>query len=136
MRVPDKSELPLFAKPQEILFDDQRIASFQKAFRESKKYTPPTYGAAGLQGVFEIVDTLKTNWRDLLHATQSFTYHSKLVVPCSLVTQAKLLDCRLRAGMYWLTFETEGKDKNTNALVLTSKTLIMVKAPTEGSKAL
>jgi hypothetical protein len=126
--VPEKSQFPLKAKPQTILIDEAKVALFHKAFRESEAYIPPTLGAIALKGVFEIVDSLQVDWRKLLHATQQFTYHSPVPIPCRARGESKLMDCKLRAGMFWLSFVTELVEEESNKILITSKSLIMVRA--------
>ena len=127
MRAPEKSELPLRAAPFDFRLDENRRELFCKAFRSQSSALPPTWGAMALKGVFEIVEELEVDWRRLLHATQSFTYGQTPTLPCSAKAQTELLDCRYRAATHWLQFVTEVRDADSNALLLTSKTLILVK---------
>ncbi|MBN8555490.1 MAG: MaoC family dehydratase N-terminal domain-containing protein [Deltaproteobacteria bacterium] len=129
MIAPEKSQLPLKAHPQFIEVNDEQIQKFHKAFRDGKsKQMPATFTAMAMKGIFEIVDSLQTDWRKLLHATQSFTYHSAITSPSKIRAEAKLMDCKWRAGMYWLSFVIEVYEEPSQKLLITSKSLLMVKA--------
>lgn len=128
MKVPSKEELPLHAPDQPVHIDETRLSAFRRAFRKTSKKTPPTLGAVGLQGVFKIVNQLEVDWRNLLHATQSFHYHEPVTAPTDVVFKTKLADCKFRAGMYWLQFESDMVDSATQKPLLSLKSLLMVKA--------
>lgn len=131
MKPPSKEALPLKAHPQRILFTQELVAAFQTAFgMTSDQGIPPTYAALALQGVFEILNQIQVDWKGLLHASQSFEYHLMPEWNAELTAQAELKDCRLRAGQWWLQFETQMKDSQ-NRPIITSKSLIMVRADEE-----
>lgn len=127
MRVPEKSELPLRAKPQTFVLDEQRLSLFRGAFGSTSGEIPPTVGAFALQGVFEILNSLHVDWKGLLHATQRFRYIHPFTQDQSLSAETSLRDARRRGGMIWLQFVTELSDTKTHQLIAESSSLIMVK---------
>lgn len=135
MKIPEKSELPIVAPLQTLELSAESIAAFHRAFQSSSKSIPWTYGAKALQGVFHIVNELQVDWRHLLHATQSFQVHSTLKLNQKLISEARLLDCRVRAGMAWLQFEILLKESQSSEILMTAKSLIMVKLETAGSSS-
>jgi len=128
MRIPEKSDLPLKAKTQEIEMGPDLFEKFHKSFlSQDDKNIPATYGCVALSGVFEIVNSLKVDWTKLLHGSQSFEYLSWPQFPVKCQAQASLIDCKIRAGLVWLQFETMLTEKKSGNAFLKSKTLIMVK---------
>lgn len=127
MRIPEKSELPIRAALQTLSIDEASIAAFHKAFRQKSTTVPATFAARGLTGVFEIVNALQVDWRNLLHATQTFIFNRPLKIPSTLTCQAQLKDSRIRAGMLWLQFECQLMDETQTQVFVTSKSLIMVR---------
>ncbi len=127
MKVPSKEQLPLLAPDQTFEVTEALVARFRKSFHSTLANPPFTMGAVALQGVFSLLRSMEVNWLGLLHATQKFEYHLPFQVGMELKAQTQLLDCRLRAGMYWLNFRTELTDTRTQQIVSTSKSLIMVK---------
>lgn len=129
MQIPQRDALPLKAAAQKLQLSPQLILKFQKAFgsKESNRI-PPTFAAVALQGVFEILNTMKVNWKGLLHASQSFDYLKPVRFNQELTAEASLVDARFRAGMHWLQFEARIKDSTSGEDLILAKSLIMVKA--------
>jgi hypothetical protein len=127
MKIPSKEELPLQAEKQLLSLDSDRTALFHKAFRSQGTEIPATVTAIMMKGVFDLVNKMQVDWKNLLHATQTYTYNKALTTPSQLHAQTKLVDCKFRAGMHWLNFETPiFQDGETEASIV-SKSLIMVK---------
>ncbi|MDB5038876.1 MAG: hypothetical protein JWQ35_2404 [Bacteriovoracaceae bacterium] len=83
--------------------------------------------AVSMKGVFEFLNEFEIDWRKLLHATQSFTYHSPIKIPLEAISETKLADVKFRNSIHWLSFETQVKDKATSKPLITSKSLLLVR---------
>jgi hypothetical protein len=127
VQLPQKSDLPFKSPDTHLVIDDNKLAEFHRAFRDKLTYTPPTLMAVSMRGIFNLLDHFQTDWKKLLHATQSFTYHTELQVPAELKSTTALIDVKFRAAHHWLTFETSIADARTGALVISSKSLLMVR---------
>jgi len=131
VRIPEKTEFPLRARPQKWVVDDIQIEKFHKALRWNTSILPPTIYSIFLSGVFEIVNDLKVDWKNLLHATQAFEYGEPLSVPTEGTAETVLKDVKFRAKTYWMQFETVATANASRAVVVRSKTLLLVKAESE-----
>lgn len=131
MTVPTKDQLPLSAPRQDIEVDAELVQKFRRSFQSSRQSPPLTLGAVALQGVFALLKSMNVDWRGLLHATQKFEYTRPIHLGAKLSATTQLIDCRLRAGMYWLNFKTDLMDKSSQDIVVSSRSLIMVKESSE-----
>jgi len=128
MKLPEKTELPLRAPQQDLNLDEGKVAQFHKAFASSEAtYVPLTATSVMMKGVFDLVNQMQVDWKNLLHATQSYIYHSPLKGPTHLRGETKLIGCKFRAKLHWLNFETLIFRQGESEPVITCKTLLMVK---------
>jgi hypothetical protein len=119
---------PLSAEPYEIRFDQELVQKFAKAFRSNSQSLPPTIGAIALQGAFHIINnTLKADWRKLLHVSQTFEYLKPIQLPMTLKTQTTLKEIKTRAQMHFLNFEIRLTDSRTGEPMMNSKSTIIVR---------
>lgn len=130
MKILSKSLLPLFASPQNLTIDAACVEKFNLAFNRKSAEPPPTILAAGLKGVFEILNHLEVDWHHLLHATQSFQFERPLTTPMNLVMRASLKDIRVRGQTAWLHFDVQSIDEGSQQTVATSQSLILVRVDT------
>lgn len=119
---------PLNAEPYEIRFDQELVKKFEKAFRSGSHSIPPTIGAIALQGAFHIINnTLKADWKKLLHVSQTFEYLKPIQLPMTLKTQTTLKEVKTRAQMHFLNFEITLTDTMTGEPIMNSKSTIIVR---------
>ena len=107
--------------------DQAKVDQFHKAFKDQTKYTPPTIMALAMKGIFQLLNQFQIDWKNLLHASQSFTYHESLLIPSKLHAETKLVTLRFKAQMHWLAFVSEVKTEADQKLLITSKSLLMIK---------
>ena len=120
---------PVMAEPYDLVIDQALIEKFQRAFRSTSTTIPPTVGAVALRGAFQIInDVLKADWKKLLHVSQTFEYLKPLRTPMSLQTTTVLKEIKTRAQMHFLSFEIVLTDQQSAAVVMTSKSTIIVRA--------
>ncbi len=127
MKIPSKEELPLEAKEEYLSLDETTLQKFRKAFRDSELSVPPTVFSVGLKGIFQILNSMDVDWKNLLHASQSFHFYRSPRENQRLKLQARLVDVKYRASMHWLQFEVEGFDEKSMESVGLSKSLIMIR---------
>lgn len=127
MNWPEKSSLPLCAEDILLTIDESKLQEFHTAFKDRLRYMPPTLMAMAMKGVFDLINQMQVDWKRLLHATQSFTYVKPIQVPSQVRAKAKLLDLKYRAQTHWLQFEIQVLDENSKDLLVTARTLILVK---------
>jgi hypothetical protein len=127
VQLPAKSSLPLTTEDVSFLVDSTKIDEFHKAFRDRLTYTPPTLMAIAMRGIFDQLNAFEIDWKNLLHATQSFTYHQKLVAPVTVLARTSLVDIKFRASIHWLNFEVNIRDAKTEEALITSKSLLMIR---------
>jgi hypothetical protein len=127
MQMPSKEDLPLEVEPEKFSVTQATTCLFHKAFRDKKDYFPPTLAATALKGMFNLLNRMQVDWKKLLHATQSFEYHSKIPLPCEILARTQLTDIKLRAGIYWMSFEIRLFGLSDNELYVTSRSLILVR---------
>ena len=130
MKPLSKQDLPLTAPEEQLDISKEIIEKFEIAFKQSPSLgLPPTFPAVSLKGVFQIVNDLRIDWRNLLHATQRFEYLKTPEIGWRVTVSTKLIDWKFRANTHWLQFLTEWKQNGETNPVVRSKTLILVKEP-------
>lgn len=128
MEFPKKEQLPISSDSLVVDIDHAKVALFQKSFgQDNSSQLPMTWGAIGLQGIFQILNNIQVDWKKLLHATQKFEYGEKPGIPFRAISSAQLIDIKFRAQIYWLSFEATMRDEKTNNVLVKSKTLILVR---------
>lgn len=119
-------QLPLISQRYDITFSEETISLFCKALRSEKQFIPPTLAAVGMKGIFEILNTLQVDWKMLRHVSQSFSYETALPLNELIQVQSQLMECRQKAGKYWLKFMTTLRLTQNQKLLLTSHSRMMV----------
>lgn len=128
MRLPEKHQIPFYATDLPLQINETKMSEFHRAFREKGGFIPPTLMAISMKGIFDLLHSFEIDWRKLLHATQSFAYLGPLRSPSELLAKTALIDIKLKAGHYWLQFQTDTFDQKSGERLIQSKSLLMLKA--------
>lgn len=106
------------------------LENFKKAFslQNIEKPYPPTIMARALTSTFDILNEIKVDWLSLFHISQSFEYFQDFDLPGRFECQCQLTRLRKRAGQAWLQFETQIFLPQSDDIVMTLQSMIMVKA--------
>jgi hypothetical protein len=126
MKAIQQEELPLTSEAKEFVIDESLVGQFNDCFKHQGKGRPPTLGVKSLTAMFDILNALEVDWKQLLHINQSFDYLKDFALPMPVTSQVQLVKHRFRAGGHWLQFETEIKEKESGDLLIRSRSMVMV----------
>jgi len=137
----DKNLIGKTSKPYEIKVEAERIKTFTKAigdlnqifndnFHSGVLYTPLTFPTT-FGFAFDLLENLNIDYLNLLHGEQEYEYFRPIKAGNELICQSRVTDIYEKKGQTgtidFIVLETETKDKNTDKLVVISRTTLLIR---------